>query len=263
MKVLSCLDTAGRLARALVVAVILGGAGGTEAVEVRRIDDAAPDDATLARVVEQRISGRPGVDRSRVAAGVEDSVLTLSGNVSTLHERGEIERLVATIRGLRAVENKIEVDRGSDPDPLLEVHALRAIESSPRLRAFGLQIHVLDGALTIEGEVSLARDRADAEDLVSEVSGVVSVQNQIRLAPCPFDPALVKKKIEGLLARRLIFGGVEDLRVTVGEGGEVVLEGVVPTGADRMRAERLVYGVRGVVSIRNLLQVRRFQRSSS
>ncbi len=228
---------------------------GTEApaVEVRRITPPVPDDATLEKMVMDRISGRPGLDVSGIEATVRDAALTLSGTVEDLHTKREVERFAAAIRGLLSLENRIRVAGQGLPDAFLQQEAKRAVELFPRLRSFRLAVSASDATVRLEGEVPLARDRLDAEEAVARVPGVVAIDNRIRIAAVPIDPRLVRERLVRLLANKLIFGGVEDLQVEVGEGGEVTIQGGVATHADRIRAERLAYGLQGVTTVDNQL----------
>jgi osmotically-inducible protein OsmY len=243
------------------VLLVLAAAGdaGPRAVETIKIGAAAPDDATLLRNVQSRIAGRPGVDASRVQAAVERGALSLTGTVASLYEREEIEKQAASVRGLAAVDNKIEIVRLDAPDIVLANEAERAISASPRLRALGVTVSAKDAVLSIDGEVPVARDREDVEDAASRVHGVQAIENHLRLTPVTVDPEITRKRIEALLGNKLVFGGVEDLKVEVAQDGVVTLSGIVLTYADRLAAERFAYGVRGVSKVDNRLAVRRFK----
>ncbi len=248
----------GDLARCLAVGTsVLAGALSLPAVEVIKIQPAPPSDEALAREVARIITGRPGVDTHRVRVEAHEGRLRLSGEVPDLHSRAEAERLALGVRGIASVENLITIDTAEIPDSLLQLNSLRALEASPRLRTFGIQVSVAGAALTLAGEVPLARDRLEAEKLASRVRGLQSLDNQIRVAPTPIDPDVLRRRIEKLLGNRRVFGGVEDLMVSVDEGGVVTLGGFSPSHVDRLRAERLAYGLRGVTEVRNDIQVRR------
>ncbi len=236
---------------------ILAGALSLPAVEVIKIRPVPPSDETLAAEVARTITGRPGMDAHRVHVEVHEARLLLSGEVPDLHSRAEAERLALGVRGLSSVENLITIDTAEIPDSLLQFHSLRALEASPRLSSFGIQVSVVEAALTLTGEVPLARDRLEAEKLASRVQGLQSLDNQIRVAPTPVDPEILKRRIEKILRDKRVFGGVEELTVSVGEGGVVTLGGFALSHVDRLRAERLAYGLRGVTEVRNSIQVRR------
>jgi hyperosmotically inducible protein len=224
-------------------------------VEATKVRPAAPDDAAVTTNVLARISGRPGLDVSAVSASVSEGALTLQGSVATIFDRSEIERLASGVRGVVLVRNQLEVMNLQKPDEALQGDADRALGAMPRLRGFRLQVSVSEGVLSLEGEVPLARDRIEAEEIVSKVPGVLSIRNQLHLPAHPVDPKVVRRRIEGLLQDKLVFGAIENLSVKVTPEGEVTLEGVVPSQADRQRAERIAYGIRGVISIVNNLVV--------
>jgi len=226
------------------------------AVEARKVRPSAPDDESIVRTVLNRLSGRPGLDVSAVSATSQSGSLVLTGRVRTIFEQREVERLAAGVPGVVALANRLEVQGLETPDSALEVEADRALGAMPRLRGFRIQVSVAGAVLTLVGEVPLARDRFDAEESVSRVAGIVGIHNELRVAPYPIDPDRLRKRIEALLQDKLVFGAVEELVVKVGPPGEVTLLGIVFSNADRQRAERIVYGVRGVVAVTNELTTR-------
>lgn len=240
----------------LVILLSAAASGVTPGLEARKVRAPAPDDETLLSTVLTRISGRPGLDVSAVTVSAAGGTLLLSGTVATLFDRGEVERLASGVRGVAAIDNRVEIMKLDEPDASFEVAADRALGALPRLKGFRIQVSVSNGVLTLQGEVPLARDRLDAEDSVSRVAGILSVRNLLHLPLHPTSPELIRKRIDGLLHNRLVFGAVENLEVGVTPEGEVTLEGVVATQADRLRAERLSYGLRGVVTVVNRLVVR-------
>jgi osmotically-inducible protein OsmY len=232
------------------------GVSAARAVEAWKVRSAPPDDAALVEAVLARISGRPGLDVSAVTATASAGALQLSGKVASLFDRGEIEHLASGVRGVLTIDDRMEVMRLDGPDASLQVNADRALGGLPRLRGFRIQVSVTDALLDLDGEVPLARDRIDAEESVSHVPGIVAIRNRLHLTPYTIAPERLQSRLEALLHDRLVFGAVEDLKVAVGAEGQVTLDGVVTSQADRARAERLAYGVRGVVSIDNKLIVR-------
>jgi len=247
----------------LVLSLLLLPVGIAPGVEVWKVGAAAPDDATLLRTVQSKITGRPGVDVARVEVVVLQGALELSGTVRTLYEREEIEKIASSVRGLVSITNEIRMERIEQPDVMLQREALREIELSPRLRSFGLSAQVQDGVLTLDGEVGVVRDREEAEEAASRLPGIVEIRNRIGLAPGPFDPDLVRRRLERILSNKLIFGGVDDLKVEVRQDGAVTLAGIVPTHVDRTRAQKVAYRIRGVTSVDNQIRVRRFSPPAS
>jgi osmotically-inducible protein OsmY len=240
----------------LAVTALVAGLTPADGVEVRKIRPAPPDDATLEDQVKRRLAGRPGFDDSGVAVKVLEGDLVLSGSVETLFERREAERLASAIRGLRSVQNRISVKRSGTGDSQLEYLARRALQASPRLRSFQLKIVVSDARLVLKGEVPLAKDRLEAEKLVSRVPGVLAIDDNLRVAAVYVDPQVVRRRLERLLGYKLVFGGVGDLSVQVTETGVVTLEGVASAHVDRLRAEQIAFGIRGVTSVVNRIRVR-------
>ena len=241
-------------ASALALLVVATTAG--FAVEARKVRGPAPDDPSIAATVLSRVSGRPGLDVSAVTVEVEKGAVVLSGSVASLFDRSEVERLASGVRGVAGVENRLQVAQGDRDDSTIEVDADRALGGLPRLRGFRVSVSVQAGVIILDGDVPLARDRIDAEESVSRVRGATAVSNHLRLVPASVPPEQLKHRVEALLGEKLVFGAVESLEVKVSTAGEVTLDGAVPSPADRLRAERIVYGLRGVSSVTNNLVVR-------
>lgn len=241
----------------VAVALLVPARPGLLAVEVRKIRPGQPDDRTLVREVRQRLTGRLRLNLRGIVIDVQEGHLILSGRVPSLYDAMEAERLSAAIRGLRSITNRIDVESTEIPDSLLELHAMRSLEASPRLRSFRLQVSVKDAVLNLSGEVPLARDRLEAEKLVSRVEGIREMKNGIQVAHKPVDPQIISRRLEGVLGRKMIFGGVDELEVSVSEEGRVTLKGIAAAHVDRLQAERIAYGIPGVTSVDNLIVVRR------
>lgn len=234
--------------------------GGARAVEVTKIGASAPGDDLLLRTVQSRITGRPGVDSSRVSVDVVHGVLTLGGTVSSLHERFEIEEVSGAVRGIAEIIDNIEIERQGRSDALMEQEVRWAIEASPRLRAAGLVGTVRNAVLVLDGQAPTARDREDAENAAARVKGLTEIVNRIRLVPVPVDPEQIRRRLEHILSNKLIFGRIADLKIDVRPDGTVTLFGTAPTLSEKRTAERVAFGIQGVAGVDNQILLRHYVR---
>jgi hyperosmotically inducible protein len=98
-----------------------------------------------------------------------EGVLTLKGEVTQPWYKADIERLMASVPGVQAIENKLEVLPLSPMDDQIRMRVARAIYGNPTLSRYGIQanppIHVVvkNGNVTLTGGVATTLEKALAE----------------------------------------------------------------------------------------------------
>ena len=112
---------------------------------------------------------------------------------------------------------------------------------------------------TLLGQVSRPTLKSDAENVVKKIEGVEKVDNQIEVLPTsPNDDRLrleLYRAIYGYPAlQKYALGVQKPIRIIV-KNGNVTLEGVVDSEADKNIANILAKGVSGAFSVTNNLQV--------
>jgi osmotically-inducible protein OsmY len=111
--------------------------------------------------------------------------VTLSGAVQTDAEKAEVERLARNTTGVRQVVNNITVE-GEQPagagGTLGDATILSNIKTQYVANGiFGTNVDVKNGEVTITGEVENAQEKAKAEAIARQASGVKSVKNQLTI----------------------------------------------------------------------------------
>jgi hyperosmotically inducible periplasmic protein len=122
-----------------------------------------------------------------------------------------------------------------------------------------LAYRVDDGTVTLLGQVTRPTLKTDAETVVKHLEGVDRVVNNIRVLPLsPGDDKIrlaTFRAIYGDTAlSRYALQAVPPIHMVV-ENGNVTLEGVVATEADKNLAYLRASGVEGVFSVKNNLRV--------
>jgi len=134
-----------------------------------RSDEAIRSDARKALLAD------PAADSFEVAVRVKDGVATLTGNVDSWAEKRLSETVVAGVRGVTRVHNRIDVNIPEErPDAEIRGEVARRLASTVTVDDALIDVRVDDGAVTLDGTVGSAAEKWSAFDL-AWVAGVSSV----------------------------------------------------------------------------------------
>lgn len=208
------------------------------------------------RRIEQDIRAecRDISDIHSLGISVESGVAHLTGSTETYSQKWAIERAASRIIGVTEVRDHLEV-RPVNEDHRDDLQLQRAATAVLRWDARvpdGVQVHVTDGVVRLDGAVERFADRDAAEEALRNLVGVRDVVNEIRLIPTHSSPDLVSE-VEAAIRRRFGFN-CRFLPVSVADG-VVKLQGIVPTFAILDDVERAVRSIPGVKRIENQLLV--------
>jgi hyperosmotically inducible protein len=132
-----------------------------------------------------------------INATIKDGTVTLSGKVTMPFKRTEIEERVRKIKGLKDVDNRIEVLPASQSDERLRVGIANAIYGNAAFANYATQvnppIHIIveRGRVWLEGVVANNVDRALAYSIASTFQ-TFALKNSLRTEE------EVKKELAGL-----------------------------------------------------------------
>ena len=122
-----------------------------------------------------------------LAYSVNGTSVTLYGQVTRPTLKSDAANVVKRIEGVTNVNNQIQVLPLSDMDDRIRMAEYRAIYGEPSLNRYALQavppIHVIvdNGKVTLVGVVASEADKNLANIRANSVSGVFSVQNDLRV----------------------------------------------------------------------------------
>lgn len=122
-----------------------------------------------------------------LAFRVDGNTVTLLGQVTRPTLKSDAEHVVKNIEGVERVNNEIQVLPLSPIDDRIRLAEYRAIFSQPGLDRYAMQavppIHIIvnNGHVTLEGVVASQADKNLAGVKANGVSGVFSVDNNLRV----------------------------------------------------------------------------------
>jgi osmotically-inducible protein OsmY len=206
-------------------------------------------DADIRTHVEKALLFDPAVPFDRIDVRTDDGIAMLTGSVDNLRASDRATRIVETVRGVRAVVNRIDVE----PPTRYTGHRLtqrvnEALLFDPVTESSELAVTAEDdGTVTLMGLVDSWQERRLAGVVVAGVDGVTAVRNEIEVIPKADRPDHdIKPEIEGRLQwDTLIHDRMIDVAV---DDGAVTLHGTVGSAAEKSRAVATAW-VSGVSSV--------------
>jgi hyperosmotically inducible protein len=214
-------------------------------------------DADLRQDILDELEFDPCMNAHSIGVAVVNGVVSLSGYVGSCAEKRTAVIATKRVRGVRAVADDIEVrypHEKTTPDDEIAQRVADVLDWDIVVPSGSIQAVVREGWVTLTGTVDWQYQRKAAEDDVRKLSGVHGVVNSIMLKARVIHTDEVKKKIEDALKRHAEVEA-EGIRVSVEDGGQVILEGKVGNWDERNAVEVAVWSAPGVCRVVDRLTI--------
>src|SRR5207248_5195405 len=222
----------------------------------RRGRTAQKNDEQIKGDVRDELAYDPAVDVKNLGIHVEDGRVTLVGIAGTYDAAWEAQHAAWRVRGVRAVISHIAVDPaalGVHNDTAIALAIARAFDLDADVPRERIDVQVLNGHVTLTGQVRRHRQAAAAAEGARQIAGVRSVANAIAVAPPPASAGEIRESLARAFARGAQLG---DVRIAVAvEGSHVTLSGTVQSVVERDLAEAVARRADGVTAVANDLVV--------
>ena len=181
-------------------------------------------DHEIQAAISQRLAMDGRIDPKAIDVKVDNGRAILSGTVETLTEKALAENLVASIYGVKAVDNHLIVKPAPTKDTAVQRAVKEAIKTTPALQKSDIQVAVSDGVVTLKGAVEKPSQSAAAELAATTAPGVVRVVNMLKVTQPRPDREIEKDIVFYLKSSSLV--NLDDVEYTV-KDGVVTLKGAV------------------------------------
>lgn len=198
----------------------------------------------------------PIVDAAHIGVAVDQNVVTLSGHVNSYAQKLAAVAAVRRVKGVHGIADEIEVVDSAQvrtSDDELVKRAINMMSWDSVVPSEAVQVTVHNGLVTLTGKVNWQYQKSSAERGIRRLSGVRGVINNIEIEPYA-RAENVKGKIEAALKRHAeVEAG--DIRVSVRDDSEVLLEGKVQSWDEKVAVENAAWSAPGVKNVRDRLVV--------
>lgn|SRR5512135_2346912 len=233
-------------------------AGGGSSIEMWRCEHEDPGlDSDLQERVHEEMRWEAGLDTSDITVGVDARAVTLRGSVRTYPEKRAAELAACRVPRVQRVTNNLRVDLApahARSDELLLEEVTRVLEWDTLVPKGRVLAAVTDGCVTLSGDVDWDHQRVAAEHAVTPLLGVRAIENQLTVRPKWMTGELqttVKAALRHHQDLHTQHVHIETVR------GVVVLQGRVPSLAERSTIERVAWEAPGVLGVVNELSIDR------
>lgn len=207
-------------------------------------------DETIKSDVVEALSRDSRLNAARITVTAQDGEVTLEGDTPTLYAVRVAMELAACVSGIRQLHSRLCVTPpvGCPADEDIKRCADQILRWTVSLGAARVRANVLDGRLTLEGEVDAYWKRERAEQLMSDLQGVTVVVNRLAVIPelVPQD-YVIAEDVKTAIGR-CTCTGLERIAVEV-DHGLVTLTGSVPSLRSKHTTPHLVGSILGVTGV--------------
>lgn len=198
------------------------------------------------------------VDASEIAVELTDGVVLLTGVVPTFLARNAAEQDAWAVPGVNSIRNEIYVrfpsGRVIPSDEEIKGMVSNVLTWDPNIDSTDIIISVEKGAVILDGSVPAYWQKVRTRELVSDVDGVISINNRLGVVPEKhYVDELIARDIEAAFDRNVEIN-VNEIDVQV-DNGHVILIGNVSSRSALQTAENIAKYTDGVIDVVNNLVI--------
>ncbi len=196
----------------------------------------------------------------------KDGAVTLTGTVSEETRILLAQETIASVRGVRSVDNKLEVKGeryAENSDAWIGARVKTVLYFHRSVSGFDTEVSVKDGIVTLRGEAANQAQRELTTEYAKDVHGVKDVKNDMTVAKTPgtakqtvaekLDDASITAQVKLSL---LFHRSTSAIKTQVDtNNGEVTLGGAARNRAEIDLVTKLVDDVPGVTKVNNRMTI--------
>ncbi len=212
-------------------------------------------DSLIVAEIQEKLANDSRMPVTGISISAVNGMIRLRGVVQTLAQKQWAQEIAYQVQGVKVVDNQIWVDRGRIKDAELKKIIEKKLQQQGASLYRRVRVDVVEGEVTLKGEVSSWGVKHMAEEVISLIRGVGKITNRLKIR----DPRVrsdedIKNAVEQALRRKIQMNHDFYIRVSVVRG-VVTLKGRVRSDTDRRIAIQTVLFVPGVADLVDRLEI--------
>jgi osmotically-inducible protein OsmY len=198
------------------------------------------------------------VDAADVNVDVENGKVVLRGTVPTLIARHFAAADALSVAGVNALDNQLKVRYPASvtapSDEQIRSNVENLLAWSSEIDAEHVRVRVDNGIVTLEGSVDALWKKLRVEEIVSQLTGVTAIDNELTSVPTKdtTDEVVAESVVSALKRNPMINADAIDVRVA---NGVVRLSGAVPNHSARQVAYHSALHTFGAIGVDDQLVI--------
>ena len=213
-------------------------------------------DAQITQDVLDELAWDPAVTVADLNVSTDHGRVMLNGTVDTYGTKSEAEDAAYRVGGVRSVDNDLVVNPaalGLRADTGIAADIRSALALDYQVPDDRISVRVVDGFVTLTGNVDWYYQKDSAEDDAAMISGVKGVDDEIFVNQPQASAVDISSGISRAFARNAELYD-DNIDVTT-NGSQVTLAGMVATWSEYDTAEDIAWMSPGVTSVTNNIAV--------
>jgi osmotically-inducible protein OsmY len=137
------------------------------------------NDTTLETAILKEFETHPHISIKNFKISAQDGVIKLTGTADNLLQKKNARELITMIRGVKSVIDLVDVKAPAIEDKILQKNIDDALYQDPILESYKIEATVDNGIVDLTGKVDSWHEMQLAKEVVSSVTGVTKVLNNI------------------------------------------------------------------------------------
>ena len=162
---------------------VLGVLDVADDIQVKTPGSLKRTDTDIARTVRFALEWDAFARDEKIRSTVSEGWVSLEGELSTLREKEDAERVVRVLAGVKGVHNLLTVAPAKADPTELRKSIEEALERRAEREAEKISVRVEDGVVTLEGRVRTWQEKSAVLGTVSHAPGVRQVKDLLSVSP--------------------------------------------------------------------------------
>lgn len=210
-------------------------------------------DTEISNAVNDELMDDPATPAWNIDVSTSQGIVTLDGSVNNILAKDRAEKIAATVKGIRGIVNRIEVEAPYRSDTEISEDVRDSLLWNAATESWEISTSVDEGIVTLTGTVDSWQEKQLAAKVVKGVRGVQGIDNNIQVA---YETERSDIEIQNEIDQALRWDAyVDDTLIDVSvDDNEVSLSGTVGSYAEKLEAGNEAW-VSGVTGVENNLEV--------